>query len=42
MKHFAALFGLGAVLSAPTAFAQGVDEFGAYGGMERRGQTRSE
>jgi hypothetical protein len=42
MKHILGLFGLAAVLFAPAALAQGVDEFGAYGGMERRGQTRSE
>ena len=42
MKHLAGFFGLGLVLVAPSALAQGVDEFGAYGGMERRGQTRSE
>ncbi len=42
MKSVAWLLGLGAVLFAPSALAQGVDEFGAYGGMEQRGQLRSE
>ena len=42
MRHVAGLLGLGVVLFAPVALAQGVDEFGAYGGMERRGQVRSE
>jgi hypothetical protein len=42
MKRFAGLFGVCAVLFAPAALAQGTDEFGAYGGMEGRGKTRSE
>jgi hypothetical protein len=35
------LLSLGVVLSAPAVLAQGVDEFGAYGGAERRGLERS-
>lgn len=42
MKAFVGLLGVGVLLGAPTALAQGVDEFGSYGGMERRGQQRSE
>jgi hypothetical protein len=36
-----ALLGAAVVLASSSSFAQGVDEFGAYGGMERRGQARS-
>lgn len=41
MKPAPLLFSLSVLLSAPAALAQGVDEFGAYGGMERRGHERS-
>jgi hypothetical protein len=40
VKVAALVLSFGVVLSAPTALAQGVDQFGAYG-MEERGQVRS-
>ena len=42
MRASLGLFGLGVLLASPAALAQGVDEFGSYGGMERRGEQRSE
>jgi hypothetical protein len=41
MKLRAFLAGLGVLFATSLSFAQGVDEFGAYGGVERRGQERS-
>ncbi len=38
----AVLLGLGLLVTAAQARAQGVDEFGAYGGLERSGYTESE
>lgn len=40
-KTISALAGAASLLAGAHAFAQGVDEFGAYGGLERRGQSRS-
>ena len=41
MRLSASFLSLAIVASAPAAFAQGIDDFGAYGGMERRGLERS-
>jgi hypothetical protein len=41
VRLLAPLLALSALLAAPAALAQGVDDFGAYGGMERRGLERS-
>ncbi len=41
MKAAHLLLSLGVLLSTPAALAQGVDEFGAFGGIERRGHERS-
>jgi hypothetical protein len=41
VKLSASLLALGIVTTAPAALAQGMDDFGAYGGIERRGLERS-
>lgn len=41
MKSLVSLFGLATLLGAPAVLAQGIDDFGAYGGVERRGLERS-
>jgi hypothetical protein len=41
VKRVIPLLSLGIVLGAPELRAQGMDEFGAYGGVERRGERRS-
>jgi hypothetical protein len=41
VKASAPLVAAIALLATPAAFGQGVDEFGAYGGIERRGRERS-
>ncbi len=40
-KLLSTLLGSAVVLSVSAAFAQGVDEFGPYGGLEQRGHARS-
>jgi len=40
-KLLSALLGSAVVLVVSPVFAQGVDEFGAYGGLEQRGHVRS-
>lgn len=40
-KLLSTLLGSAVLLSVSPAFAQGVDEFGAYGGLEQRGRARS-
>ncbi|HTQ07519.1 MAG TPA: MXAN_2562 family outer membrane beta-barrel protein [Polyangiaceae bacterium] len=40
-KLLSTLLGSAALLAVSPAFAQGVDEFGAYGGLENRGHERS-
>jgi hypothetical protein len=40
-KSIIVLAGVACLLLEAPAFAQGVDEFGAYGGLERRGKNRS-
>jgi len=41
VKLSLSLLSLAVVAGAPAAFAQGIDDFGAYGGVERRGLERS-
>jgi hypothetical protein len=41
VRPAAALVALAVLVSAPAALAQGIDDFGAYGGLERRGLERS-